>query len=63
MSTLTQPLTHVLTGPYARLDAAWKHLLETGGPGWLKMWRNAIYYVKCSNAWPKPYSEEDCGDS
>lgn len=64
MSTLTanQPLAF---GPYARLDAAWKHLLETGGRNWLKVWRNGIYYVKCSNAWPKPYQapEDERGDS
>lgn len=45
---------------YVALDTAWKRLLETG-PKWFMdhVWHSCLYYVRASNAWPKPYEEPD----
>lgn len=57
MSSLAPTLTS-WASPYARLDAAWKRLLETG-PKWFMdhVWRTCLYYVRASNAWPAPTND------
>ena len=62
MSAYADTLTNQITGPYRWLDARWKALLEATGPKWKEIWRSGMYYVRRSNAWPKPL-EEDRVDS